>query len=976
MRILFAGVSLLALQSCATEGCLGGNDDSCIVPSPCEDLSFTCDNPGVATVAVLQAGDARPGGNDALAAPGDVMLSNGRVQAVIDALDHPHYLAPTGGSLLDLVVDGQDHDSLRSVFQVVGLLPEDGAKFTSMEILDDDPSIKAVQVRGELVGREGMTIATRYEIRPCEPGIRVRTELLHRGSEPVSLVLADGWYWGTRESLPFTPGAGFVHPSFGLSTVTSAYTEVPYMIAAAHADPAASYVTVACNLNGTHGFHSDNVSSAGTKPRVLMPGDYLVYERFIGVTNGGSAEPSAQLAHEIRAQLFGEETALITGQLSLPEGDPGSLGDPVRAQIIVERGTLDMPIKDREPWSYVVPDAQGIFRVQVPHNSDYVVRVESFGLTAAEAAVTVTDVAQAPVELTLPGAAAITIDATVDGNQDHVLAFVVPASDSTAAEVEGSWLGNFEACAPMLGNPHGPSPACNRVLVDGMETVLVPPGSYEIYASAGIFSTLARSEARVVAGDQVTATLNIQTLPVQPVDTMSGDFHVHGSASFDSSLDDYDRARSFLASKVQVIATTEHDTVADYEQALQDLGAAASLHLMPGTEVTGSVLFDLYDDAEFPKVIGHWNYWPLSVDPEGPWRGAPWDELAWPGQISDRMVESGWDPNTGIAQLNHPVGEAAFGRDYGWIDAIELDLNEGLPPEYDGSGQSMFHAKAEGSTFRNSDFDTTEVMNGSPNYVFEPYRDFWFYLLNQGEVRSGVANSDSHTLTEHVVGTPRTLVEYPANTPFDPATYNRAIKEGRMTGTNGPVLEVSVVDGADAFGPSLTPLSPSGSAELQIRVSAVPWVPLREVRILVNGEVVRTIEPDSDPSDPFGSNGLLRLDTSIPLSELWEGGDGWLIVEAGHPLPLNADLDCDGFVDTGDNNGDGQVNWRDVEELEEEPKDLDCLEETGPLAHLPPPERGTPLWTYQTVVTDGYPAAFTNPFLFDPDGNGYEGVAQ
>ena len=45
-------------------------------------------------------------GLDALVSPGDIVLRNDRVVAVIDAIDHPHYVAPTGGNLLDLAADG------------------------------------------------------------------------------------------------------------------------------------------------------------------------------------------------------------------------------------------------------------------------------------------------------------------------------------------------------------------------------------------------------------------------------------------------------------------------------------------------------------------------------------------------------------------------------------------------------------------------------------------------------------------------------------------------------------------------------------------------------------------------------------------------------------------------------------------------------------------------------------------------------
>ena len=68
---------------------LGGCEDTCLesdgqctVSTPCEGLAFTCASP-TATVNTLAVGDPVVGGVDALASPGDVVLSNGVVSAVI-----------------------------------------------------------------------------------------------------------------------------------------------------------------------------------------------------------------------------------------------------------------------------------------------------------------------------------------------------------------------------------------------------------------------------------------------------------------------------------------------------------------------------------------------------------------------------------------------------------------------------------------------------------------------------------------------------------------------------------------------------------------------------------------------------------------------------------------------------------------------------------------------------------------------------
>jgi hypothetical protein len=171
-------------------------------------------------------------------------------------------------------------------------------------------------------------------------------------------------------------------------------------------------------------------------------------------------------------------------------------------------------------------------------------------------------------------------------------------------------------------------------------------------------------------------------------------------------------------------------------------------------------------------------------------------------------------------------------------------------------------------------------------------------------------------------------------------------------------------------------------------VSAAPWVPIEEVRILVNGEVARTLSAElSHPADPFGVDGIVRLEAEVALAEILPEGDrdAWIVVEAGGVLPPAGDLDCNGVPDTGDNDGDGAVDWRDVDRNDDDVVDALDLEEvdeapacdedatTGPLGHPSLPRYGEAGYEFVAVTPEGYPAAFTNPLLLDRDGGGYAG---
>jgi len=976
---------------------LGGCEDTCLesdgqctVSTPCEGLAFTCASP-TATVNTLAVGDPVVGGVDALASPGDVVLSNGVVSAVIDALEHPHYVAPTGGQLLDLVSASGDDDSLTHVFQTVGLLPGDSFYYERMTTTQGD-GYAAVQVHGRLAGYEDVRVVTRYEIRPCEPGIRVRTEIQNRAVETRIWALVDAWYWSGREAIPFSPGVGrgFEQPGL-VDPIEASWEPQPFMLAGSHGERPATYLEVACSEEQLHGFHSDQISVVGTQPRIIQPRSYEVFERFIGVTGGGALGPASDVALELRRQLHGEDYALLRGRV---EG--AGLGDEVRASVEISRGTGAMSPEERAPITQVVPAADGTFAARVPRGHAYHAQLHDFGRPGDTAEVMVGAGATEEDFGTLDAEdpAALDLSVLLDGVPDFAQIFVRPADQETRDDVSARLFGSFEkspACAPLLGAPQGGSPACDRVLVRDPVTVLLPAGSYDLFATAGLFATVARETVTLAPGETRAVELSLSRLDITPAGTLGADFHVHGGASFDSTVPDFDRVQAFLAANVDVIAATDHDAVWDYADARAALSADDRIEVLVGLETTGHILFDLTPGEDIPQVIGHWNVWPLPFDAAGPYRGAPWDELVEPGALFDRFVRAGWPADTGVIQLNHPWSAAQFGRDLGFPRAVGVDANRPLPREDDGTGPALVLRTPEGASFSNGDYHTQEVMNGTKNEDLQSFRQYWFYLLNQGIVRAGTGNSDSHGLVDSVVGTPRTLVWTDQTVAvFDQSAFNRAVRNGEMIGTNGPVIEISTTDAAgDTRMPSVQPFAPGAAALIHIRVSAAPWVPVEEIRVIANGQVVRTLQAElAHPADPFGVETTLRFEGDIALSEILPPGstDAWVVVEAGSPLPLAGDLDCDGIVDTGDNDGDGTVDYRDVdrndddlvdatdlEELDGPPETCDRDQEIGPLGHPAPPARGEVGHAFLAVTPGGYPMSFTNPLLFDRDGGGFTG---
>jgi hypothetical protein len=223
------------------------------------------------------------------------------------------------------------------------------------------------------------------------------------------------------------------------------------------------------------------------------------------------------------------------------------------------------------------------------------------------------------------------------------------------------------------------------------------------------------------------------------------------------------------------------------------------------------------------------------------------------------------------------------------------------------------------------------------------------------------------------VGLPRNLVTTStrAGPGFDVNPFNTALREGRVLGTNGPVIEATVQDdqGGDRSYSVKDLIRPKAGAKVKVKVTAAPWVPVEEVRFVVNGVVAKVVPATfAGPGDPRAIDpGPPRYDGEVALSELLTGvtGDAWLVVEAGKALPKFGDLGGgldgapDGIPDTTDNNGDGKVDAADVGEGRS----------IGPLNDPPLPKLGEVGYDFASI-TGGHPMAFTNPFVLDVNGDG------
>jgi hypothetical protein len=962
-RALVVGMCVAAMEAigCRRDGCVGGDDGRCLPPTACSAVQYgTC--AGASRLAVFPVTDAtvRVPGPKSLAAKGDFVLENDRLRAVLDLPEHEQGLAPTGGTIIDLSpLDAKGvptGDQLNGIFQGAGLLPRDAVHYDHWDVLDErlaqstEGAYVAVVFRGHLEGDPRVTVVTRYELRACEPGLRVRTDLYNGARDSNTLALTDGFFWGDRTLLPFVPiaGGGFRAPTLELLHLSAAWRESPFMAARSQAPPDVSYAVVPCDRPVSAGFDDPTLSAAGVPLRPTLPGDGFSFERFILAVPGPGLAPAVDEAMHVRTDVHGDAPAVtVTGRVVTAAGALDSRGGRAASLLFYEPAPGADPDDEttRLPRTEAVPDAEGRFRVMLPPNRLYRVQPYAFGRAAAtpsSLAVGTDDLDAGDITLERAGHLIATVEELPGVRATFAELVLVPAVAPAPGAPAPSLYGIFGDCDPMLGPPHGGSPACNRALTtDGRFDLLVPPGRYFVYATRGPFASLDRREIELGAGDEAAISLLTQTLPgMVPAGTLSGDFHVHGGASYDSSIPDQDRVVSFLAAGVDVIVATDHDVVTNYADTLAMLDVADQLIVVPGVEQTPNILWFDVPGQTFPKTVGHFNFWPLEVNTLAPRNGGPWDELREPGQMMDDM-----EPlfvGAGVRQMNHPFSETKLGRDQGFLRMLQMDPRRALTEPDNFAGSVLL--RTPGTHHRNIDFDVQEVMTGASRRDWLRYRTLWFSLLSQGYLRAGAANSDSHTLSAERVGYPRNLVfGGHERATFDRERFDADVRAGHMIGTNGPVLDATIDDSTGALQrPGLTAFVPSSKATLTIAVTAAPWIPVTEVRVFINGVLAKTVDVSASFPDRnhFGIvPGRARVPIALSTLPLPHTGDAWIVVEAGLHQELPSDDDSDGLPDLPD------------ADLPTRPANTDAR------------------FDLEAVAPGVWPAAFTNPFLLDLDGH-------
>ncbi|MDX2090112.1 MAG: CehA/McbA family metallohydrolase [Kofleriaceae bacterium] len=420
---------------------------------------------------------------------------------------------------------------------------------------------------------------------------------------------------------------------------------------------------------------------------------------------------------------------------------------------------------------------------------------------------------------------------------------------------------------------------------DGRVEAQVRPGTYELVITRGPEYEITRKQVTLREGAFTEAQVVLERAYSSP-GWIHGDFHIHAAPSTDSGLPIEERVISCAAEGLDVAVATDHNFITDYAPAIAAAGLEPWLLGLPGIELT---TFEM----------GHFNGYPLQVDP-GSTRGG---EFTWanqpPQKLFDQLRNLGVDPANTIVQVNHPRQQVL-----GYFASFFFDPATAEP--YTPAGILGVFAPY-GDEFQadkvSYDFDAVELLTGLRTEDIHNFRapdplppgphadpqpvpgeividadgrprfpgtvETWFSLLDHGHTATGMGTSDSHHLIGDEPGYARTLL-YVGPDKDTPGGFSRddvvnAIHAHHAITTNAPFIEMTT-DKGGIVGDTITA---SGSVEVRVRVRSPSWAKVDHLVLYTNGGTV--VAEQAIPADK-----ATDYETTVRLNL---PRDSWVVAE-------------------------------------------------------------------------------------------------
>lgn len=428
---------------------------------------------------------------------------------------------------------------------------------------------------------------------------------------------------------------------------------------------------------------------------------------------------------------------------------------------------------------------------------------------------------------------------------------------------------------------------------DGHLEAAVRPGTYDVVVTRGPEYEIATKTVTLKAGAFETATLQL-TRSFSTPGWIAGDFHIHSAPSTDSGTPIIDRVTSCAAEGLDVAVATDHNYITDYAPVIASAKLDTWLLGIPGMELT---TFEM----------GHFNGYPLKVDP-GSTRGG---EFVWqkqpPQKLFDQLRKLAVDPVNSIVQVNHPRQTVLGYFSQFFVDSATAEpyAPTGILGVFSPYGDEF--AAANYSV----DFDALELLTGRkiedvhtfvapdplpagpfadpqpvPGQIvvgkdgrpaFPGTVETWFSMLDRGLRTTGMGTSDSHHMLGDEPGYARTLL-YVGDGKDAPGAYTRddvigAIKAHHTIVTNAPFIDMKI--GTAIPGDQI---SLPGAVSIAIHVRSPSWAPVNHLVVYSNSKVI------SDLPITTGTD----FTTTVPFTP---ASDAWVVAEVrgtSNMFPINS----------------------------------------------------------------------------------------
>lgn len=338
---------------------------------------------------------------------------------------------------------------------------------------------------------------------------------------------------------------------------------------------------------------------------------------------------------------------------------------------------------------------------------------------------------------------------------------------------------------------------------DGKARLGVAPGDYILYASRGFEYSADRQRVTIAAGETKHVALKIRREVPTP-HLIASDTHIHTltfSRHGDATMDE--RMLTIAGEGIELAVATDHNHHADFRGPAAKMEVSAHFTPVVGNEVT--------------TKVGHFNAFPVA-----PGGAVPDATLTdWTALIHNIRSLTG----AKIVTLNHP-----------------RDVHQNFTPF---AVENFDAVTGEIKRAPKLDCDAIEVVTSAAmqSDIMLLYRD-WFALLNRGFPLAAIGASDTHHVSEFILGQARTYVACRATDPakIDLDEICASYREGRLLVSLG-LLANMTVDGRFQVGDRATGLGKE--LRVDVEVLGPSWVRADRVELFANGIKLReqTIAP-------------------------------------------------------------------------------------------------------------------------------------